>query len=311
MPYVIRRAPDSRTTASKMPACASSRFTMPARGQGFTGFASAFARPAEALEQAQLGGAVGLEGAVELEVLVAQIGQDRDVVGDSAHAFEREAVRRRLDDGEGVPGLDHGPQRGLELGRLRGRHVLAIGGALGPDLELHRAEQAGRAAGCLERGGGERGRRALAVRARDPDHAQLAARVAVPPGCGVGEGRARALDHQLRQRVGDVVLDDRGCGTAGSGGVDEVMTVDVLAADGDEQRSGLDRPTVLGHAADRDRPERSGPDRAAIAARAAEQAVRVEPAISPESGRSLTGHLAGRSGGHARGRVPADTGAAG
>ena len=58
---------------------------------------------AELLEQRELGVAVGLPRPVELEVLVGEVGQDRDVVADAADAVEREAVRRGLDDGRRSP----------------------------------------------------------------------------------------------------------------------------------------------------------------------------------------------------------------
>ena len=64
-------------------------------------------RPVQPREQRDLGVAVGLPRAVQLEVLVGDVGQDGDVVGDRGDAIEGQAVRGRLDDGDLVAGIDH------------------------------------------------------------------------------------------------------------------------------------------------------------------------------------------------------------
>ena len=62
------------------------------------GGAGPLAAARQLLEQAQLGVAVRLPRPVQLEVLVRQVGQDRDVVGDGVDPREGEAMRGRLDD---------------------------------------------------------------------------------------------------------------------------------------------------------------------------------------------------------------------
>jgi hypothetical protein len=46
---------------------------------------------------------------VELEVLVGEVGQQRDVVSDRPDPLGGEPVRRRLDDRGAVAGIDHRP----------------------------------------------------------------------------------------------------------------------------------------------------------------------------------------------------------
>ena len=153
---------------------------MPVAGQpsGLAPARPASAPRCELLEQPQLGVAVGLPRAVELEVLVGQVGQDRDVVGDRVDPAERQAVRGRLDDRRGVAGDAHRLHRTLQVGRLRGRGVGLVGGLHAADPRRGGARHAGRDARGLERGHGEERGRRLAVRAGDPDDREGVARVA-------------------------------------------------------------------------------------------------------------------------------------
>ena len=157
--------------------------------------------PMELLEQPQLGVAVGLPRAVELEVLVGQVGQDRDVVGDRIDPAERQAVRRRLDDRRGVAGDAHRLHRTLQVGCLGGRGVGLVGGLHAADPGRGGARHPGRDARGLERGHGEERGRRLAVRAGDPDDREGVARVLVPPGGGAGQGGPDVTDDQLRARA--------------------------------------------------------------------------------------------------------------
>ena len=59
-------------------------------------------------------------------MLMGQVGQDRDVVGDRVDATEREPVGRRLDHRGGVAGQGHRPQGCLQLGRLGGGGVRLV-----------------------------------------------------------------------------------------------------------------------------------------------------------------------------------------
>ena len=110
------------------------------------------------------------------------------------------------------------------------------------DPGLDRAGHPGPDPGRLERRHGEERRRGLAVGARDPDHCQLPARVAVPPGRGRRESgpacrRRRAAAAPARDRR----LDQGGGGTGRGGRLDELVAVDVEPRDRHEQRAGSDR----------------------------------------------------------------------
>ena len=218
----------------KAPAVGSSALTMPVAGQP-SGLATCGAEP---LEQRQLRVAVRLPRAVELEVLVGQVGQDRDVVGDRVDPPEREPVRRRLDDRGRVAGADHRPERPLELWRLGRRGVGLVRLLDAADPRRGRAGHPGPDAGRLERRDREERGRRLAVRAGDPDDRQVAARVAVPPGRRGGEGGPAVGHDELRQvDLGERLLDDRGRGAGRGCRRDEVVAVDVEARDGHEQRA--------------------------------------------------------------------------
>ena len=67
------------------------------------------------LEQADLGPAIGVERAVEVEVLVRQVGEDRRVVVDARDAVRRQAVRARLDHHRLLARVAHLAQDPLEI----------------------------------------------------------------------------------------------------------------------------------------------------------------------------------------------------
>ncbi len=234
-------------------------------------------RSVEPGEQRQLGVAVRLPRAVQLEVLVGQVGEDGDVVVDRGDAVQGKAVGRRLEHHRVIAGIDHRPQRGLQLRRLRGRGMGVV--VLGPsaDARRDRADHPGPPAGRFERGHREvRGRR-LAVRPRDADDGEGPRRVSEPPGGRAGQDRAGGVDHDLRGgQPGEWPLhDDRG-GTALEGVRDVVVPVDVLPGDGDEQHPGRHRTRVVGHATERDRARRRGRCRAAVEAHASQAPIVAE-----------------------------------
>ena len=227
----------------------------------------------EPLEEAQLRVAVGLPGAVQFKVLVGQVGQDRDVVGDRIHASERQPVRGRLDDGGGVPGQDHGANGTLEVRRLGGGGVLRVVDLDTADARRDRAGHPGPDAGRLERRDREERGRRLAVRAGDADDAKLATGIAVPPGGRSGQRGPWLTDDELRERdLGKGVVDQRRSGTTGRGIADEVVAVGVEPGHGHEQRPGMDIARIVGHATDRDRGEPGRADRAPVPACAAKAA---------------------------------------
>ena len=146
----------------------------------------------------RLADSVGVERAVELEVLVGQVRQDRHVVRDLPDPLEREPVRGRLDDGGDVAGGHDRAEGALELGRLGRRDV---GEAPAPTASPIfcsavlsrpvRTPAASRAATAIAGG------RRLAIRARDADHAERGRGILVPPGGHRGERVLAAVDHEL------------------------------------------------------------------------------------------------------------------
>ena len=205
-------------------------------------------------EEVQLGLAVRFEGAVELEVLVAQVGEDRDVIGDAPDAIESQPVRGGFDDRGPITGFDHGQQSPLEARRLRRRDVLGVCAANQADLQLGCGKHAGGDPGGLQdRRGQERGR-GLAVGAGDAHHSDLAARVPVPPGRGDGQSRAATVDHDLRRRQsGDGPLHHDGRRTQRNGRRHVVVAVDMLARNRYKDRPGSDTPGVEGDPPNRQR----------------------------------------------------------
>ena len=109
-------------------------------------------------------------------MLVGDVGEDRDVVGDAATRSSASAVGRRLDDRRLIAGIDHRPQRGLQLGRLGRRGVLGVVVGLPPirvaivPIIPVRTPAASSAATARYDG------RGLAVGAGDADDRQLARR---------------------------------------------------------------------------------------------------------------------------------------
>jgi hypothetical protein len=222
----------------------------------------------ETLEQRELGVAVRLPRAVELEVLVAEVREDRGVVGDGPDAVRREAVRRRLEDRRPVAGVGHRPESLLELGRARRRQVLRVGLAQPADLRLDRPDEPARHACRLERGHGEERGRRLAVGAGDADDPELAARVAVPPRGGLRERRPRRGDDDLGQRtLRDRPLDERRRRPADLRLAEQLVAVDVVPGDRDEQAPRPQPAGVVAETPDPDRPQRRRPDRLAALAR--------------------------------------------
>ena len=216
-------------------------------------------------KEAQLRLPVRLEGPVQLEVLVGQVGEDGDVIGDAGHTVQGQPVRGGFDDGGAVAGGDHGPQRALEIRRLRRRHVLRVGAPKLPDLELRGGQQAGGNPRRLKHGRGQERGGGLAVRAGDAHHSHLAAGVPVPPGGGDGKGCLAAIDHDLRPgQCGDRPLHDSGRGSLGQRRSHVVVAVDVLARNRDEYEAGPDAPGVVGDPPNGQRAHGRGPGRGRV-----------------------------------------------
>ena len=202
---------------------------------------------------------------MEVEVVLAQVGETGDVVTDPVDPVQREGVARDLHRA----GLDvllahHGQQR-LQVGRLR-RGADARHPAVG-DPGLDRADEPGgaarRAQGRLEQvaGGG------LAVGAGDAEHQQVVGGPAVDLRRHLTQHRARVRDDEQRDacRAADQV------GTGGVGEdrrgalrhdlVDEPGAVHGGARQRGVQVAGAHRPRVVRDAAQRGVGDRCGPVR--------------------------------------------------
>ena len=208
----------------------------------------------QAFEQADLGPAIRVERAVEVEVLVRQVGEDRAVVVDARDAIRGEAVRARLDDGRLLAGIGHLAQDPLELEGAGCRVRLLVADQVAADPDADRPDQpSGESRSGETRRGEERGR-GLAIRARHADGQQLAARVAVPPRRRGGEGRRSPIDDELRNRqLAGRCLDDDGDRPALDRLADERVAIRSQPTNRDEQVAWLDPARVVRDAGQFDR----------------------------------------------------------
>ena len=126
-------------------------------------------RGAGVFEQAPLGLEVVLHVLVEVEVVLGEVGEDPACEHDPLCPPERERVGGHLHDAGLVAGVEHAPERALEVDRL-GRG--ALDGLLAPaDHRGDRAKLAGWHVRGLEDRPRQEGGRRLPVRAGDAHHA--------------------------------------------------------------------------------------------------------------------------------------------
>ena len=189
------------------------------------------------LDQARLRRAIGLERAVELEVLAGDGGDDADVEATVARPLQRQAVGRRLHHHAVVAGRDHPCQQLLQLERLRRRVAILVRRDLVEDADLDGPDLARVPPACPQHLRRQRGHGRLAVRPVTPitvscsegrpNQASAASararRVRSTTSCGT-RGRELALDHEAERPARE-----------GIGG--EVVAVDVDARDGEEERA--------------------------------------------------------------------------
>ncbi len=186
-------------------------------------------------EEAALGGPIGLQRAVELQVLGGHVGEHRDIVGDAADATLRQPVRARLDHRPAIAGSQHGGQVVLQFGCLGCAGTGAVAQALASDDDVGRAHQAGAVAGRCEDGANEVGRGRLAVGASDADDAQRPAGITRPPGCRKGQRRPGIAHHQLgHAEAGDRPFHDDGSGSGRRRGRHVVVAIVMLPTPGHE-----------------------------------------------------------------------------
>ena len=172
---------------------------------------SAFAvTRAATVEQRRLRGEVRVHRAVEVEVVLREVGEPDGGELQRLETTHRDGDRRCLEHARGVAGVEHAREQPVQVGRLGRRQRQPLAHA--SDARLDRAEQAARQAGRLEhRSDQERGRR-LAVRAGHAHDGHVLARpardhvrerperLAHPPSAHLREPDVdeRALDEQRR-----------------------------------------------------------------------------------------------------------------
>ena len=194
-------------------------------------------------EQRGLGGEVGLDIAVQVEVIVTQHregGGGEPGALDPAHG---QGVRRHLHGDHLDAVVAPASEAGLELGSIgRRRRTAGHGGERPDDLAA--------ATGRLGDGADEGDGGGLAVGAGDADDGQVAAGVAPEAGGEWTHGEA----HRGHDHLGDVdvdpVLDQQSGGTGLHGVAGELVAVDPRAGDAAEQRARADLAAVVGDGRD-------------------------------------------------------------
>ena len=206
-------------------------------------------RPAAAVgrEQRRLGREIGLHGAVEVEVVLGESGEDACGVGDRVDPVQRQRVRGDLHRDRVHPALAGDGEQRLQVRRLRRgphrRHPLAGQPRLhGAD---HTRPQPGGGETRLEqvRDGG------LAVGAGDAEHRHHLGGAGVHLRREVAEDRTGVARHQRRQ-TRQRPVGERGRSSRGDRLRREGRAVDVRTGECGVQVAGSDLPRVEGDAGD-------------------------------------------------------------
>ena len=184
-----------------------------------------------------------LHRAVEIEVVLAQVGEDERVEADTVEAAERRAVRAGLDGRAQVARVEHLTEEALEIDRLGRRERRWP--RLAADLPLDRPHEAGLATRRIENRAQEECRRRLPVRSRDTRDLELLRRLAEEE---VGSDCHR-LAHGRHEELRDVDLERPLDDDRDSAALDrlpgEVVAVHSRAADTEEERAGRHAPRVV------------------------------------------------------------------
>jgi len=116
---------------------------------------------------------------MEVEMVLAQVGEDCDCEPHTVDAVECERVTRDLHRSRRDPALDHGREQRLEIRGLRCR--ADAGHDVRANSRLNGADETGHVACVPQARFDEVRRRGLAVRARHPDEDDPVRRVVVDP----------------------------------------------------------------------------------------------------------------------------------
>ncbi len=142
----------------------------------------------EGVEEVALGFEVAVHVAVEVEVVAGQVREDRDREAATVHALQLQRVRGDLEHRVAAARVHHLAEERLEVRGL-GSGAHGRGQAVS-DAVVDRAHEPDLLAGRPQDRVDEVGGRGLAVRARDPDEAELLRRVAEGRGREDGQGLA-------------------------------------------------------------------------------------------------------------------------
>ena len=194
------------------------------------------AHRSDPLEQDAFRVAVGLEGAVVVEVLVGEVRVDAHVDADAVESPLLQALAAHLDDRLGEARLHHPAQHLLNLRGAGGGDVLAHRDEAGAVLDADRGDEADRAAGGgVDDAAQQHRRRRLAVGAGDTGHLDLLRREAPPGGGEVSERLLRVVHPRVRHaHIHLLGVADHGDRAAGDSLHGEGAAVDHLALSGDE-----------------------------------------------------------------------------
>ena len=165
------------------------------------------------LEQSALGREVVLHVGVEVEVVLREVGEERRREVRAVDAMERKRMRGDLHRAGPIAAVEHRPEGGLEVDRLRrgvDHRMLAPA-----DHRLDSPEQPAALAGGFEQRREQEDRRRLAVGAGDPDDAERRAGVAVEADRERRHRRADRGDHELGDAEAERALDDERDGAGG------------------------------------------------------------------------------------------------
>ena len=149
---------------------------------------------------------VRLHVAVEVQMILAEVGEHQHGEADAVEPVKDGRMRRRLHRARAVAGVEHLPEHALQVDRLGRRANDAA--PLAADSCLDRPEQAGTPSRGREDREQEVARRRLATGAGDADHLELPGRLAEEHVRNGSHRRAGVAHDELRHGQVERALDD-------------------------------------------------------------------------------------------------------
>ena len=195
------------------------------------------------VEEGGLGREVVLHVAVEVQVVLGEVGEGADREPRARHPAQGERVARHLHRHVGDAGLTHHREERLQVGRLRRGERAGQPGAV--DADADGAEQPRGAPGRVQPGLDQVRDRRLAAGAGDPEDREVGGRVAVDESGDGAEHVARVgvdehRDVAQRRAGGPVGIGEHGGRASREGIGGEIGAVGARAGQGGEQVAGTD-----------------------------------------------------------------------